>query len=83
MVSSEKTRVVATMNVSDRVINAEKHGCIMRCMLAGVSDLVSADARYHLKCDIQCMRKADCEKKALTLKLCVCIKLHMKSPSER
>ena len=35
----------------------------MRCRLAGVSDLVVCDARYHLKCYIQFMKKADCEKK--------------------
>ena len=45
------------------VINAAKHDCITRCRLAGVSDVVVADARYHLKCYIQFTRKPDCEKK--------------------
>ena len=59
------TRVIVTRNVSDRVINAAKHDCIMRCRLAGVSDVVVADTRNHLKCyiQIQFTRKADCEKK--------------------
>ena len=37
----------------------------MRCRLAGVSDVVVADARYHLKCYIliQFTRKDDCKKK--------------------
>ena len=37
----------------------------MRCRLAGVSDVVVADTRNHLKCyiQIQFKRKADCEKK--------------------
>ena len=60
-----KTRVVATRKVSDRVINAAKHDCIMMCRLAGVTDVVVADARYHLKCyiQIQFTKIADCEKK--------------------
>ena len=36
----------------------------MRCRLAGVSDVVVVDARYHLKCyiQIQFTMKADCKK---------------------
>ena len=36
---------------------------LIECRLAGVSDLIAADARYHLKCYNLFMRKADCEKK--------------------
>ena len=59
----KKPRNAATMNVSDRIINAAKHDCIIRCKLAGVSDMVAADVRYHLNCYIQFMRETDCEKK--------------------
>jgi hypothetical protein len=63
----KKTRLVETMNVSDKVINAAKNDSVMRCRLAGVSDLVAADARYHLKCYMWFMRKASCEDKAVVV----------------
>lgn len=49
------------MNVSNKVLNAAKSDYVMSCRLAGVTDLVAADARYHPKCYTQFLRKAECE----------------------
>ena len=45
------------MEISEKVPNAAQSNYIMRCRLAEVSDLVAADARYHLKCYVQFLRK--------------------------
>lgn len=55
--SSKKTFLVATFEVSDRIIKGAQTDYVMRCRLAGISDLVAADARYHLQCYVQFNRK--------------------------
>lgn len=55
--SSKKTYLVATFDVSDKILQGAQADCVMRCRLAGISDLVAADARYHLQCYVQFKRK--------------------------
>ena len=49
------------MDVSDKVMKAAQSDYTMRCRLAGVSDLVAADARYHLKYYVKFLRKHSCD----------------------
>ena len=56
--SSKETYLVATFEVSDKIREGAQTDHVMRCRLAGVSDLVAADARYHLQCYVQFNRKA-------------------------
>ena len=45
--TTEKTNLVATIEVSDNVLKAAGSDYTMRCRLAGVIDPVAADARLH------------------------------------
>ena len=76
MVSSEKTRVVATGNVL-KDINAAKYDCIMRCRLARVSDLVVFMPATTTSVKSSSWGKLIVRK---ALNLTICIKLHLKFP---
>lgn len=56
--SSKQTYLVATFEVSDKILQGAQTDPVMRCRLAGVSDLVAAHVRYHLQCYVQFNRKA-------------------------
>jgi len=55
--SSKKTYLFARLDVSDAVIEAARSDYDMRYKLAGISDLVAADARYHLHCYVNFKRR--------------------------
>ena len=45
--------------MSDKILNHVKSDYIMHCRLAGISDLIAADGKYHLKCYVEFMRKGN------------------------
>lgn len=55
--SSKKTYLFARLDVSDAVLEAAQSDYDMRYKLAGISDLVAADARYHLHCYVNFKRR--------------------------
>ena len=55
--SSKKTYLFARLDVSDTVLEAAESDYDMRYRLAGISDLVAADARYHLQCYVNFKRR--------------------------
>lgn len=59
--SSAKTRLVASMVVSEKLLHAAKTDPVLRRRLACVNDLVAGDIRYHLKCYVGFTRKVDSE----------------------
>ncbi len=58
----EKTCMIATMEVSQKIIACAQNDHVIRCRLDGYSDLVAADARYHLKCYVKFFRKSQSRK---------------------
>ena len=56
--TNKRTYLVATLEVSGRILEAAKNDHVMRRRLAGVNDLVAADAKYHLQCYVQFNRKS-------------------------
>ena len=46
------------MTVSNKVLKAAQCDYTMRCRLAGINNLIEADAKYHLKCYVQFTRKS-------------------------
>lgn len=56
--SNKETYLVATFEVSDKILEGAQTSHVMQCRLAGVTDLVAADARYHLQCYVEFNRKA-------------------------
>ena len=51
--SSRETVLLMTIPVSEKTLDASKHGYIMRVRTAGISDLIAADAIYHDQCRVQ------------------------------
>uniref|UniRef100_UPI00358E3F4F fibrillin-1-like n=1 Tax=Myxine glutinosa TaxID=7769 RepID=UPI00358E3F4F len=45
--SCKQTYLVATFDISDKILQGAQTDPVLRCRLAGVSDLVAADARPH------------------------------------
>ena len=52
-------RNVATMKLSDRLMESAKLDTVMGIRLANVVDLVAAEGKYHLKCLVQFERKIE------------------------
>lgn len=50
-------RNVSTMGLSEKIINLAKNDLVMRVRLAGISDLIAAEGKYHLKCLVQFEQK--------------------------
>ena len=71
--SSKKTYLFARLDVSDAVIEAARSDYDMRYKLAGISDLVAADARYHLHCYVNFRRRTsgDTAKTHDPVKICI------------
>lgn len=49
-ISKSKPRNVECMNTSEKILNLSKKDDILRSRLAGVSDLIASEGKYHLKC---------------------------------
>ena len=57
MKNRSKTGLVITLEVSEHIMKAAEGDFVMRCRLAGISDLVAADAWYHQQCRIEFLRR--------------------------
>ena len=49
--------LIMTIPVSEKILDASKHDYITRVRLAGISDLIAADAIYHDQCRVQFERR--------------------------
>jgi len=57
--AGKQLRNVATLETSDRILNDAQKNEIMRCRLAGISDLIAAGGKYHLPCYVTFRRKSE------------------------
>ena len=55
--TSKPTCLVMTEPVSNKILQMIQDDNTMSCRLAGISDLIAADARYHLQCYVEYCRK--------------------------
>ena len=55
--SKLKISSVTTLKVSDRILEASKYDQFLSIQLAGVSDLIAAEGKYHNPCYMQFLRK--------------------------
>ena len=46
-----------TESMSNNITNLAQYDSVMRVKLAGINDLIAADATYHLMCYVQFKRK--------------------------
>jgi len=53
----EKLHDVSVLETSQRIIQLAQRDLPMRCRLVGVSDLVAAEGKYHLKCYTSFLRR--------------------------
>ena len=53
----EKIHNVACLSTSDNILQLAQFDKVMRCRLAGVSDLIAAEGKYHLRCYRKFSRK--------------------------
>ena len=53
----EKLRDVQTKDTSKKIIEMSQHDPVMHYRMSGVSDLIAAEGRYHLKCYTDFLRK--------------------------
>ncbi len=60
--TSKPTCLVMTEPVSNKILQMIQDDNIMSCRLAGISDLIAADARYHLQCYVEYCRKSKSSK---------------------
>ena len=52
-------RIVATMELSKKIIDLSELDSIMHVRLTNISDLVASEGKYHLSCWIQFQRKVN------------------------
>ena len=52
-------RIVATMELSKKIIDLSELDSIMQVRLTNISDLVASEGKYHLSCWIQFQRKVN------------------------
>ena len=55
--TGKSTHLVMTKLISDNILSLAQHDSVMRVRLAGICDLIAADARYHLMCYVQFKRQ--------------------------